>query len=145
MSRPARPSSHAAYQALLGAWALLMTAALFWLAASSRLAAVGVRIDRLNQQREVLLQERSDALVAYARATDPTAMEERARALGLEPAEAPLTLPLGAPGADVGAAAGLGRIVAVRTRIHAPGSAAPDGTAAVRSPLASTAALLAGE
>ena len=36
----------------------LMSVALIWLAAASRLAAVGVRMDRLCEQRVVLLHQR---------------------------------------------------------------------------------------
>jgi len=70
---------------LILAAAVLTLAGLVWLSVSSSLIAAGARIDRLHHVRATLLESRAEALVAYARATDPRVLEHRAAALGLGP------------------------------------------------------------
>mgnify|MGYP001084326641 FL=1 len=105
----------------------LMSVALIWLAAASRLAAVGVRMDRLCEQRVVLLHQRSEALAEYAAATSPQVMEHRARSLALGPlgASGPVTVAAvaSAPHRMLGGA--LGKIAVARLTQGLLGS--PDG------------------
>jgi hypothetical protein len=65
--------------------AVLAAAGLLWLQQSSALATTGQRIWSLDRERQALLERRSEALLAYAAATDPARLEARARALGFAP------------------------------------------------------------
>jgi hypothetical protein len=89
--------------------AVVATAAgMLWLHQSSALATTGRRIWELDRERQALLERRANALVAYAAATDPLALEARARALGFGPAAevAAVVVPAGiaAPATDAIAA-----------------------------------------
>jgi hypothetical protein len=63
----------------------LTLASLAWLSQSSALTATGTRIYRLEQERQALQLRRAAVYGAYADATNPHRLEERARALGLGP------------------------------------------------------------
>lgn len=84
--------------ALLGAVALSL-AGLVWLMQSSALTACGRRIANLQGQRSELLERRSEALLAYARATAPDVREARARELGFAPPVDVTLLPVDFEGA----------------------------------------------
>jgi hypothetical protein len=93
MSRP-RPNRPTPTVPLLGlaAVAAVTCASALWLHQSSLLATTGQRIYELDLERQALMERRAAALVAYAAATDPRRLEDRARALGLAPS--PATEPL---------------------------------------------------
>ena len=101
-------------QALVACLVGLMTASLFWLAASSRLAAIGVQMDWLREHRMVLLQERSEALARYAAATDPGAMERRAARLGLHSTAPEGAIALRGGDLDRSGGGGLGQVLVAR-------------------------------
>jgi hypothetical protein len=69
-------------------------AGLVWLHQSSALTACGRRIANLQSQRSELLERRSEALLAYARASAPDELEARARDLGFGPPSSITPLPM---------------------------------------------------
>ncbi len=114
--------------------ATLTAAGLFWLTAAGNLAATGTRIARLEVRREALQERRSRALVAHALATDPRAVEARARNLGFGPPSAveyiaaPSTSGAGAAGLGVRPHSPLGVLLA---REHGATPAQPDAPGVV--------------
>lgn len=106
---------------------VLTCAGLLWLTMSSRLSAVGARMDVLEAQRSTLIERRAEALLAYSEATDARVLEAKARALGLAPAQTlrPLVLDPD-PGSGLAPASALGVMLAQRERGRGSGPVEAD-------------------
>lgn len=72
-------------------------AGLILLAQADRLTALGHRISALEAQRQQLLEERAEALIALSAAGDPRARAERAAAMGFTAPEISEQLPVLGP------------------------------------------------
>jgi hypothetical protein len=80
--RPTERGAHPPQLIVLGVAVVITCAGLVSLAQDDALAATGRRIAELHTRRSELMEQRADALVALAAATDPRALEARAEALG---------------------------------------------------------------